>query len=68
MQVQQDSRRIHFVLGNIILGLAAVMLLFIGSLWEHLGIWALLLWMVLAIVGVYFISKDATPPPSGPPN
>ncbi len=68
MQPQDEGPSTHFIIGNVILGFAAVMLLFFGALWEHLGVWALFLWMVMAVVGVYFISKDSGPSHSGPPN
>ncbi|MGM0554412.1 MAG: hypothetical protein ACQETK_11640 [Pseudomonadota bacterium] len=67
--MSNDSRRpSNFVIGNIFLGVAALMLLFFVSLWEILGVVALLLWMVLAAVGVYFIFKDKDINPGGPPN
>lgn len=68
MQPQDDGPRTYFILGNVILALAAVMLLFFGTLWEQFGIWALLLWMVMAVLGVYFISRSSDPSQPGPPN
>ena len=66
MQPEDDRKRRDFLLGNLILGLAALILLFMGPLWERLGVWALILWMVLAALGVYLITKDKDPSP-GPP-
>ncbi|MFN2338041.1 MAG: hypothetical protein ABR544_03610 [Gammaproteobacteria bacterium] len=66
MQPDEDRKRRDFILGNLILGLAALILLFMGPLWEHLGVWALILWMALAAVGVYLITKDKDQHP-GPP-
>ena len=68
MHPQDDGPRTSFILGNVILGAAAVMLLFFAPLWERFGIWALLFWMVMAALGVYFISRSSDPSQSGPPN
>jgi hypothetical protein len=68
MQNRDDGTRLYFILGNVILGLAAVMLFFFGTLWEHLGVVALVIWMVMAALGVYFISRGRDPSPPGPPN
>jgi hypothetical protein len=68
MQPQDDGPRTSFILGNVILAAAAVMLLFFGTLWEQLGIWSLFIWMVMAALGVYFISRDTGSPPPGPPH
>ncbi len=68
MHSQDDGPRTSFILGNVILALAAVMLLFFGTLWEQFGIWALFLWMLMAVLGVYFISQDSGSQPPGPPN
>ncbi len=48
----------RFMLGNILLGLALVMLFFLGPLWSWLGVWAMALWMLLAGVGFYFVTTD----------
>ena len=50
-----------FWLGNALLGLALVMLIFLGSLWESLGVWAMALWMGLAGAGMYLVTKDKGP-------
>lgn len=68
MRPPDDGPNVFFLLGNVILGLAAVMLFFFGTLWEQFGIWALLVWMVMAVLGVYFISRSSDPSPPGPPN
>jgi hypothetical protein len=54
MPIPKHSSR--FWLGNGIL--------FMGTLWAHLGQWALILWMGLAGVGMYFLmtDKDGEPP------
>lgn len=48
----------YFWIGNALLGLALVMLLFLGYLWEYLGVWAMALWMLLAGVGMALVMKD----------
>lgn len=68
MRPRDNGPRTSFILGNVILAVAALMLLFFGTLWERLGVWALGIWMVMAVLGVYFISRDDGAPPAGPPN
>jgi len=68
MQTPDDGSRVNFILGNVILAAAALMLFFFGTLWEQLGAWALVLWMALAALGVYLISTGRDPSPPGPPN
>jgi len=60
--MQEPERGPNFVMGNIILTVCVVMLLFMGSLWEQLGAGALVLWMVLAGVGMYFIMGEKSNP------
>lgn len=50
-----------FWLGNALLTLSLVLLVFMGSLWSVLGNWAMGLWMVLAGVGMYLVTTDSTP-------
>lgn len=50
-----------FWIGNGLLGLSLVLLLFLGSLWESLGVWAMALWMGLAGFGMYFVTLDKGP-------
>lgn len=54
--------RIKFMIGNILLALALITLLFMGSLSDYLGVWAMGLWMGLAGVGIYFIMTDKSDP------
>jgi len=51
----------NFWIGNSLLGLSLVMLIFLGSLWENLGVWAMVLWMGLAGTGMYLVTKDKGP-------
>lgn len=67
MHPPEEPPRNTFYLGNGILAIAAVMLFFFGELWTKLGAWALLLWMILVVLGVYLIWRDRDPSPPGPP-
>jgi uncharacterized membrane protein len=57
----QEKHRRDFWIGNALLGVSLVMLIFLGALWEALGVWAMMLWMVLAGLGMYFVTKDKGP-------
>lgn len=57
--MQQDKTK--FWLGNALLALSALLLFFMGPLSEHLGMWAMILWMGLAGVGMYFVTRDKGP-------
>jgi hypothetical protein len=46
-----------FVIGNAILALALLMLLFMGSIWEAMGGAAMVLWIALVAAGVYFLMQ-----------
>lgn len=54
----------RFWIGNGILALAMLMLFFMGTLSEALGIWAVVLWMVMAGVGVGLLMTDRSEPPA----
>jgi hypothetical protein len=56
--MQDTKHNPGFILGNVILGISLVMLLFIDQLWTFLGGWAMGLWMVLAGVGMYFVMSE----------
>jgi hypothetical protein len=56
-----NSHPPSFWIGNGLLGLSLVLLIFLGSLWELLGVGAMVLWMILAGVGMYFVMKDKGP-------
>ena len=53
-----DSSRTSFWLGNALLVVALVMLLFMNPSAERIGSLAFVLWAVLAGAGVYLIMKD----------
>lgn len=54
----------QFWLGNGVLAVALLLLLYMGSLWEVMGVGAMVLWGALVAVGVYLLMNDK----SGPPN
>lgn len=45
----------YFWLGNAILGLALIMLLYMGSMWETFGPLAMVLWAAVAGLGIYLV-------------
>ncbi|MEW6677635.1 MAG: hypothetical protein AB1421_06920 [Pseudomonadota bacterium] len=50
-----------FWIGNVLLGLSLVMLIFLGTLWELMGSLAMVIWMGFAGVGMYLITRDKGP-------
>ena len=56
----------NFWLGNAILALAMLLLFFMGPLSDALGIWAAVLWMALAAVGMALLMSDKTDEPPSP--
>ncbi len=59
--MNDPHRKPSFWVGNSLLALALAMLFFLGPLSELLGAWAMVLWMGLAGVGMYLITKDKGP-------
>lgn len=60
-----DKQKRNFWIGNGILAVAMLTLFFMGPLSEALGIWAAVLWMVLAAVGMTLVMSDKSgEPPS----
>jgi len=59
------KRNRKFWIGNAVLALAMLMLLFMGRLSDALGIWAAVLWMGVAAVGMTLLMSDKSdePPP-----
>ncbi len=53
----------NFWLGNGILAGAMLTLLFMGPLSDALGIWAAVIWMVLAAVGMALVMSDKSDEP-----
>jgi hypothetical protein len=60
--VKNSPSRSKFMLGNILLAIALGTLLFMGTLSEYFGFWAVVLWMVLAAAGIYLIMADKNEP------
>ncbi len=61
MKTAKHSR--NFWLGNGILAVAMLTLLFMGPLSDALGIWAAVLWMVLAALGMALVMSDKSEEP-----
>jgi hypothetical protein len=56
----------NFWIGNGVLAVAMLALLFMGPLSDALGIWAAVLWMVLAALGMTLVMSDKTDEPPAP--
>jgi hypothetical protein len=56
--MQDNKQKRGFIAGNILLGGALIMLMFIDQLWAAWGGWALGAWMVLAGLGMYLVMSD----------
>ncbi|MBI3430739.1 MAG: hypothetical protein HY018_00825 [Hydrogenophilales bacterium] len=61
MKTAKHSR--NFWLGNGILAVAMLTLLFMGPLSDALGIWAAVIWMVLAAAGMALVMSDKSSEP-----
>lgn len=59
--MNDPHRKPTFWIGNVMLGLALAMLFFLGPLSELMGGWSMALWMALAGVGMYLITRDKGP-------
>ncbi len=62
MQDDHEKQGPYFWWGNGILALAMLLLLFMGSLWEKMGVMAMVLWVVLAGIGAYLVMKKPDTP------
>lgn len=60
------KHRRNFWIGNAVLALAMLMLLFMGPLSNALGVWAAVMWMVVAAVGMALVMSDKTDEPPAP--
>jgi hypothetical protein len=56
----------NFWIGNGVLAVALLTLFFMGPLSDALGIWAAVLWMVLAAVGMALVMSDKSGEPPAP--
>jgi uncharacterized membrane protein YhaH (DUF805 family) len=66
IQVNTGKRSQNFWIGNGILVIAMLTLFFMGPLSEAWGIWAAVLWMVLAAVGMALVMSDKSGEPPSP--
>ena len=60
------KRSRNFWVGNAVLALAMLILFFMGPLSDALGIWAAVLWMVQAAVGMALVMSDKSVEPPSP--
>lgn len=60
------KRSRNFWIGNAVLAAAMLSLLFMGPLSNALGIWAAVLWMALAAVGMALLMSDKSDEPPAP--
>ena len=65
-ELSTGKRSRNFWLGNGVLVLAMLMMLFMGPLSDALGIWAAVLWMVMAALGMWLIMSDKSDDPPAP--
>lgn len=56
--MSESKQKTFFMLGNAILAVCLVMLFNMGALWQQLGEGAMVLWVVLAALGMYFVMQD----------
>jgi hypothetical protein len=55
-----------FWLGNGVLALAMLLLLYMGELWEMMGVGAMVVWGLLVAAGVYLLMSEKSEPPNFP--
>jgi hypothetical protein len=56
--MQDDGPTLNFWIGNALLAVAMLFLLFMGAIWEYLGAATMVLWIAVVIGGVYFLMRD----------
>ena len=57
--MNNDEKGGAFWLGNAILAVALLMLLYMNTLWEMMGGAAMILWIGVVAVGVYFLMEKS---------
>ncbi len=60
-EMNAPHHKTGFLLGNALLAIALAMLIFLDTLWAQFGTWAMGLWMAVAGVGMYLITRDKGP-------
>jgi len=65
-QLNTGKHRHNFWIGNAVLTVAMLTLFFMGPLSDALGIWAAVLWGVLAAVGMALVMSDKREEPPAP--
>ncbi len=65
-EVNSGKHKRNFWIGNGVLAIALLMMFFMGPLSDALGIWAVVLWMVLAALGMGLIMSDKSDEPPAP--
>jgi len=65
-QLNTGKHSHNFWVGNGVLAVAMLTLFFMGPLSDALGIWAAVLWMVLAAVGMALVMSDKREDPPEP--
>ena len=64
--MKSPESKINFWLGNGILAVALLILLFMEQVWNLLGSGTMVLWILLVGAGIYFLVKDKSEPPTFP--
>ena len=64
--MNDDKPSAKFWLGNAVLALALLLLLFMGQLWQAMGVGAMVLWGLVVAVGVYLLMNDKDGPSNLP--
>jgi hypothetical protein len=64
--VNEQTHTPKFWIGNVMLTLALILLIYLGELWAVLGAWAMVLWVALAGGGMYLVMQEKGPPSNMP--
>lgn len=64
--MNDDEHGTNFWLGNAILAVALLMLLYMDDLWELMGVFAMVIWIALAATGAYLLMGKKGSRPANP--
>lgn len=64
--MNDDKQGTNFWLGNAFLAMALLMLLYMGYLWELMGVFAMVIWIVIAATGAYLLTTGKGNGPTTP--